>query len=96
MREVQEDAVRLRLRVQGLQDVVRGDQVQAGRGAGPGAGVSGQSSGGGRGMGRQRALGVLGRGRLRQDAGGVMTLKLQGAGPRWAANSAGPRLPTGP
>lgn len=94
-REVQKDAVVLRLRVQGLQDVVRCDQVQAGGGARARAGVSGQSSGGGGGVGRQRALGILSRGRLWQDAGGVMTLRLQGAGPRWAADVGGLRRPTG-
>ena len=72
-REVQKDAVVLRLGVQRLQDVVHHD-LRTGRRAGPGTRVLSQNSGGRRGVGHQRASAVcvLVWGGLWEDGGGVM------------------------
>lgn len=72
-REVQKDAVVLRLGVQRLQDVVHHD-LWTGTRARAGARVLSQNSGGRRGVGHQRARAVcvLVRGGLGEDGGGVM------------------------
>lgn len=92
-REVQKDAVVLRLWVQRLQDVVRHD-LRAGRGAGTGAGVWSQSSGGCGGVGHQRAVRVLTWRGLWEDAGGVM-LRLEDVGMCRTVGASGPRVRIG-